>query len=226
MIQNLIQVEVCNMFEQIKKIIIPSMTEIEFENTILCETECKNELTEVINRIKDGNDVDEILSSIKNEIEDQVFCDVIIDIINTDVKPFKETAFLRELDLESFSSLITYMFENIIIQTEQKHVIMDAMELDVQQVECISKLLYTVLEWVINKRYSYQYFEKSFNDMFRFDKYKTDFLWNLFIKNKSQLITVVLLSNIGICKDIKNQIGQWYELFSIVFNDNKNCDEE
>ena len=165
------------MLDEIKRIVSNGMTEKDFESIVLSDEKCKTELTSIINSIKDGGSIDEIFDTIKKEIKEQVLCEVIIDIIISDIKPFKETTFLRSMDFDNFKYLITYMFENVIIQIESKHVIKEAVDLDDQKVEYMCRLLYTVLEWVINKRYSYQHFEYSFNDMFRFDMNKIEFLW-------------------------------------------------
>ncbi len=213
------------MLEEIKKVLSQKNEKNDYEDLVLESKECKAEIIAIINRIKDGENKNELFDRIKAECENDELTGALIKIINSNVAPFEETAFLRELDSEKFNSLIKYMLENTIIQVELKKHVHEAVGLEEKKVDTLYRLMYTVLNWIITKRYSQKHFFRDFNDMFRFDEDKNIFIWDLFVERRQELIFAVLLDSVSVCFEIKDQIDNWSDLFSSIFEENKELSE-
>ncbi len=209
------------MFIELKEKISPEMNKKDIEKILFTNNEYKMEIATKINLIKEGLEKDKVFKDIQNECNNEILSDIIIAIIKDNITPFEETQFLREENFEKFKYLINYLFENMILQIELKKVIKEATNLEDDQINCAGKLLYTAMEWAINKRYSNLHFYESFYDMFRFEKNKIDFIWELYTQNKQTLINIVLLNNINTCKEIKQKVEHWSDLFMKIFDEDE-----
>ena len=60
--------------------------------------------------------------------------------------------------------------------------------------------------------------------MFRFDEKKSENLWHLFVKNKQELINIIMFENHLLCKNIKTDISKLTDIFIDLFEEDEESD--
>ena len=74
------------------------------------------------------------------------------------------------------------------------------------------------MEFIISQRYTSNRFQNEMFEHFRFDKEKTELLWNICNENSKQLLEIILLENYQLCKIVYRQTAQLCSFFeNIVF---------
>ena len=208
------------MFDELQKKITEEMSKVEVQDIFESE---KNgyleEIKELIDKIKDGKDKEELFNDIREKCESNILAETVIEYISTRIIPYEQTQYLREMQFDEFKMIIDYMFINVIIQTESRDTIKTKVQLSSENINYIIKLLYTALDCIIVRRFTSSYFMKQFNDWFKFDEEKTKYLWQLFYSKKENLANIVLLNNITICKEIKSELNRLVKIFSDIFED-------
>ncbi len=97
-------------------------------------------------------------------------------------------------------------------------VIYEKTELNKKEIKYAVKLLNTLLDWIIVKRFTINNYERKVKNLFRFDDEKTNFLWELFVSKRTELINIVLLNNINLCNQINEEMNNLVEVFSSIFD--------
>lgn len=213
------------MFNKLIKKININMTKSELQELILSE---KKDFTigvkEIVERIKDGEEKEELYNQIKAKCENNIFIDLIDEIVAPSTTPYIETCYFRQMNTDDFSNLVDYMLNNAIIQCESKEIIINETKLDSQNIDYVIKLLNTVLEWIIVKRYTFGRFTQHIYHIFRFDEKKAEILWDLFVKNKQELINIIMFENHLLCKNIKTDISKLINIFTDLFEEDEEAD--
>lgn len=208
------------MFDNLK--ITNEMTATDIENLLeLDGEEYQKEIEHLVESIKDNQNKIEVFEKIQKECENTSLIKIVYNSISAELKPFEETQFLREVEYEKFTLIINYLFENTILQTELRDKIRSETGLNKDNLGNAIKLLNTLTEWIVVKRYSFSYFKKAIYTLFRFDAIRTEFLWNLYMNNKQELRTIVLLNNTLLCEDINESFSKLMDIFNDIFDDDE-----
>lgn len=195
------------MFNKINKKITSKMGKDEVMKIIFSEKdEFYSEEDKLVKKIKNGEDKNKIFNQLDKECNNNELKQFIIDFILSDIAPYEETAFLRECNSDAFSNLIRYMLENTIIQRESNQVIKEKTGLDDNHIIYTKKLLNTVLELAIVRRYTFNFFKQEIIDLFQLEEAKIEMLWDLFIDRKKELEKIILIENRLVCEDLKDEV--------------------
>ena len=211
------------MFEKFTKQITQEKTDKEIAIKFLSDSDAKEQILELTNKIKDNESKEKVFKMVVDECENDKISDAIIRIINQNIKPYEEMSYFRELDLSKFKSIIEYMFDNTLITTESKDIIIEKTNLDENNFKYALRLLNTVNSYIVLKRFTQNRFKTAIYDLFRFGKDKIDFLWELFNHNKQTLVTIAILNNISLCRDISDDLANLLKVFTEFSNED---DEE
>lgn len=215
------------MFNNLQQKINSEMSKKDIYEIIKLEKkEFMNELKNLINQIKDGKSKEEFYKEIQDNFNNKKFIEVIDDLISPQLIPYDETAYFREVSFEDFKYIIDNIFEKTIIQYEQISVIKDKTKLENDQIRCACKFLNTLVGWYIVRRYTQNCFESEVYNIFRMDSKRAMYIYDKFGKCQDELIKIVMLDNILICREIKNEIKKLVDIFSEIFEKDDNETEE
>lgn len=138
------------------------------------------EIYESINMEDFSKDLDKLPPDIENS-----FWKNIIENFNY-LKVIKaQTSFLREMNIESFSDLMAYTFDNYIMCNG---ILKKYKEWDINKIRIAERTINTFLKFII---FDFNNFETALYDLdlrFQFSKEKYQFIWDLFEKNKLYLM--------------------------------------
>lgn len=203
------------MFEKIIPYLSEKMSREEIDDLVLnVNSEFEKNIELLADKVKNGGDKISVLEEVSEICNNEIFCKLVLENLSEVLIPFEEMRYLRELEFNEFVMLINYMFENLIIHLEDPQTIANETKLDEQNIIYIKRLLYTLLQLIIVRRHTFNWYKSMIFDMFRFDEKKTTFLWELYCKNKEQLINIVVLENIQTCKDIRDEMDRLNRIFS------------
>lgn len=200
--------------EEVKKIISANQKEL------------STEIKDIVNSIKDGKNKEDVLNEIKDTCKSAYFTETVIEKIQQSLASFEETQFLRDLDSDTFAKTMVYMLDNMILHSELTEIVQQNTGLDDKHTFFTFKLLNTILDFIIVKRYTLNHFQKSIYNLFRFDEQRTKFLWDLFIKNSEKLQTAILLSVFPVCQNTRTGVQNLIEFFENIFDEDDEDDSE
>lgn len=202
------------MFEEFIKKITNENTDKEIINVLKNDESAKKQIDELIEKIKDGESKENIFAYITTSCQEEKLSQIIINVINSNLKPFEEMSYFRKIKISEFKSLMVYLVNNTLINTESKDIVLKETGLSNDNFTFAIRLLNTINDYVIVRRFTANRFQKILFDMFRFDIEKSEFLWELYNTNKKQLTEVVMLNNISLCRDINNTLSNLLNIFS------------
>ena len=214
------------MFEFFKNTLTSNMT---YENVeeLISENEAIffDEIEKLIESIKDGTDKKEVIENIHQQCDNEDFCKIAIELISSELIPYEDMEYFRNLEFDVFKEKIDYLFNNTILQLELQEIVRQNVGLNDKEIENSIKLLNTLTGWIVVKRYTYSYFCNEIKDLFRFDSKKTEYLFNLYQNHIKELVNVVLLDNVSLCKTMKSDIKKLYEIIDNIF-ESENVNED
>lgn len=213
------------MFDTIGDKINQNTTDDEIKKLIFDDEVVLKEIERIIENIKEGGNKLSIFEDIKQQCKNKRLCDFVIGFISEIIEPYEDVKFLRELDLENFKLKIDYLFNNTVLKYELEDVVKEYASIDDEELRCSVKLLNTITDWVIVRRFTTSRFEHELYDLFRFDAEKCKYLFDLYTKNAQDLINIAVLDNIAVCKKMKNGIVKLLEIFKNVFDDDEDDEE-
>lgn len=206
------------MFENLKMATNDSFTKRKVIEFIEKDSETNKEIQMTVNAIKDGEKKDIVFAKLTKEIDNDNIVSILKSILSSKILPFEETSFLRNMSLEDYTNIIITVFNDSIIKCDELENVMQIAKINEQQLKCTIKLLKTVMEFIISQRYTSNRFQNEMFEHFRFDKEKTELLWNICNENSKQLLEIILLENYQLCKIVYRQTAQLCSLFeNIVF---------
>lgn len=195
------------MFENFIKKISEEQSEKEITTLLLKDNNAKQQISELENKIKDGESKEELFNVLINNCKNEKLSNSIIRIINSNIKPYEEMSFFRDIDLNEFKKIIDYMIKNTLICSESKEVILKTLSIDNKNFTYALRLLSTVNDYVIIKRFVEERFKNALYDMFRFANEKSNYLWEVFNNNRQDLTNVSILNNISLCLQISDNFA-------------------
>ena len=206
------------MFENLKMATNDSFTKRKVIEFIEKDSETNKEIQMTVNAIKDGEKKDSVFAKLTKEIDNDNIVSILKSILSSKILPFEETSFLRNMSLEDYTNIIITVFNDSIIKCDELENVMQIAKINEQQLKCTIKLLKTVMEFIISQRYTSNRFQNEMFEHFRFDKEKTELLWNICNENSKQLLEIILLENYQLCKIVYRQTAQLCSFFeNIVF---------
>ena len=196
------------------------MTEKEIEMLFEQHEEvCEAELEALRDRVKNGEDKEKVISEINEKCGNNAVAEYIIKRMNHELKPFEETAFLREMEDEDFEKNISYVFENTVFRSEIKETINEYLGMEENMVERIIKLANTVLHYYAVRRYTQNSFCIELSGIFNFKKSCIDFLWRFCEDNEDKMTTVITTRCYSMLLRTEKSINEMYNIFSTMLDE-------
>lgn len=211
------------MLDLFKNYVNSTVSDNQIVQIIKANEEYLNNEIEKIFEKQNNSDISDIIENLKlqliQEFDNELFVNEIIDYMSTRITPFIEMKYLRDLNQKNFEEVISYLFNNLILQNEDLELIIEHTNLEKRNIMYAKKLLNTLLNWVIIKRYTKLKFNKSSYKLFRFNEDKCDFLWELYLKNKEKLVQIALLDSLIVLESIRNNTNALLSVFDNIFSD-------
>lgn len=107
---------------------------------------------------------------------------------------WKETVFLNELDDKVFEELLLFVLNKFIIEYEP---VDEHGEFNLGQLRTTYKTLNTLIDAYVVERFSKKHFLKYAQELFPFADNKTQILWDIIYKNKSELRDIWIVQRIN-----------------------------
>lgn len=210
------------MFEVLINNANDSMTTKEIENLFIKNADtCETDFDSLIERVKNGENKEEILSQIKEECKISSVAEYIINRLNQALLPYEETQFLRDLEYEVFIEKIPYIFDNLFFRIETKDKIIKKTDFDEEQIESAKKLINTVVQYYMINRYTHNYFSIILRDSFSFNKARIDFLWDYCEENKEKMEKIIIMRCYSMLLGTERSISNIFQIFSSVLDDDE-----
>lgn len=195
------------------------MTEQEIKEYIESKEHAKKYKDEIIalsNRVKDGESLDDVISEIRKQIENEKFFDIIFSDLNSNLQPYMETQYLRNLEFVEFQNLINIIFEKTILTISSLNQLEEILDIDTETLKYIVKFLNYSKHIIIAKRYSKELFISVTCEMFRFEQQFAEEIWTLFDSNRNEMIVSVMMDKYDMIRDIKNSVSMILKIFEDV----------
>ena len=203
------------MFQALVKKITQEMSESEIYQVLHAErAEFNKGLRELSNRVKSGEDIDEVIASIQESVPSTLFLKIVEEELRDDTISFVESEYIRKLDMPKFKEFIKYALDNIIISKESEREVAKHLYIDRTQFGYLVKFMNTANDLIIIKRFTKNNFSIAIFDLFRLETEKVDYIWEVFVQNKDSLVTAALLSAITSIRRANNNIDFLNELLS------------
>ena len=203
------------MFEALVKKITQEMSESEIYQVLHAErSEFNKGLRELSDRVKSGEDIDEVIASIQESVPSTLFLKIVEEELRDDTISFVESEYIRKLDMPKFKEFIKYALDNIIISKESEREVAKHLHIDRTQFGYLVKFMNTANDLIIIKRFTKNNFSIAMFDLFRLETEKVDYIWEVFVQNKDSLVTAALLSAITSIRRANNNIDFLNELLS------------
>ena len=205
------------MFELLREKINPEMTREEIDKLFDSdEKENINQLKELIQKIHSGTSQEDVINLIQEECEVNNLVDYLVGLIEEENRPFEETRFLREMDYDRFRIVVDYIFQNVFLSSESKEIVMKRSELSDDKVQIVIKLINTMMQYTIVRRFTRDNFAVSMERIFGLDNERIEFLWNLYIDNREDLRSLFFMRRIYELSDIKQEIDNLLETILLI----------
>ena len=203
------------MFETFEKRITQDMSKSEIDKVLHSEkTEYNEVLKELSERVKDGESIDEVIGSIKEEISSSLFLETVKEDLRDCTISFVESEYIRKLDLLSFKDCIQYALDNLLVSKEKDEEVVKYLQIDKTQFGYLVKFMNTANDLIVIKRFTKNNYYAIMFDLFRLEESKTEYIWELFEEKKKSLVTAALLNAITSIRRVNNNIEFLYELLS------------
>lgn len=203
------------MFETLVKQITQEMSEPEIRQVLHVErAEFNKGLRELSDRVKSGEDIDEVIAGIQESVPSRLFLKIVEEELREDTISFVESEYIRKLDMSKFKEFIKYALDNIILSKESEMEVANHLHIDRAQFGYLVKFMNTVNDLIIIKRFTKNNFTKAMFDLFRLKTEEVDYIWEVFEQNKNSLVTAALLSAITSIRRANINIDFLNELLS------------
>lgn len=203
------------MFDALAKKITQEMSESEIYQILHSEkAEFNKGLVELSDRVKSGENIDDVIASIQESSPSALFLKIIENELRNDTVSYIESEYIRGMELSSFKELIKYSLDNIIISKESEKEVAKHLHIDKTQFGYLVKFMNTANDLIIIKRFTKNNFSIAMFDLFRLEAEKIEYIWHLFEESKSSLITAALLNAVTSIRRANNNLDFLYELLS------------
>lgn len=166
----------------------------------------KEDLT---NELADFSREAEFSNSLLKELQEKYpaedFWGEISQRLESVLRPYRETAFLRDMDEESQKQYLLETFESMIHYQEPWSYLSKHLDVGEKQLQVTYRVQNTLTQWVIEGRYSKRFFQQECMSYFLWTDNLSEFLWNLLDKNRAMLFDRAMLKT---SQEIERQLDK------------------
>lgn len=209
------------MFNDIISSISSDMTSIEIKEIIneKYKDSFNSEIAELAKRIKTGETENLIIAELRDNIDNSTFIEIIIKQLRIAIQPYLDIEFLRIIDFNEYKHLINIAFDNTVIRRESYQILEELLGLNVEKIQILIKMLNTVNDFVIIRRFTRRNFQNKMEEVFGLSIEKIEFLFDLYEGKNDVLLNITLLNNIAINKAIKSDLQMLLDIFREIFEE-------
>lgn len=153
--------------------------------------EMLEELTKICIASKE-KELFETLETVNEAVEIDNFIEWLSGYAETAVKPYQETSFIRKMDLDNFTKVVEYCFDNFVLVENGRENI-DSTICEESELIILRKLIFTIADLVIVNNYSKNYVYSRIATTFEVDSSYIDVIWELIQKNEDKMWKIMLM---------------------------------
>lgn len=136
------------------------------------------------------------LEELKEVAEINKFLEWLSEYADSSSAPYKETAFIREMDFEDFVLKVEYCFYNyVLVESGRKNI--DKTVCVETELIVIRKLIFTIADLLIINNYSKEYAFSKVISIFGLKKNYIEVIWELLQKNIDKMWRIMLLNKLN-----------------------------
>ena len=136
---------------------------------------------------RSGEPVERLTARWEEELPDEDFWEEVRRRLDSELQPYRQTAFLRERTEEEQAALLEELFEHGIRYQEQRSWLKQELELTDEQVSILLKTYNTMIRWVVGNRMSRRYFLIRCHEAFGIGETLGNQLWDRLDGNRKIL---------------------------------------
>lgn len=163
------------------------------DSTLRIET-LKEALTnELISLSREAESSDPLLKGLREKYPANNFWSEMKQRVDSMLRPYRETAFLRDMEATELEHYLLETFESMIHYQEPWSYLSEHLGVDETQLQVTYRVLNTLVQWVIEGRYSKRFFQQECKNFFLWPESLSEVLWKLLDENRTMLMGRALL---------------------------------
>ena len=194
------------------------MSENDIRRLIFSERqEYREGLSKLAEEVKSGKSTENVIAAFKASGDyPETFLKILNDDLKENTSAYIESTFLRKMDFDQFKKIIGYAEENILIRKEDNKKIIEDIGIDNSRLEYLIKFINTANDYIIIRRFTKDNFLVAMNNLFRLNDEKMIFIWDVFEKDESKLVTAAFLGAAGMVRKVSNSIDRLNDLLEFL----------
>jgi len=134
-----------------------------------------------------------LLEELRKKYPAEDFWDEMEKYLGSLLRPYQETRFLRDMEASALERYLLETFENMIRYQEPWDYLSEHLSVDEKQLQVTYRVQNTLIQWVIEDRYSRRNFQQECKRFFLWPDTLSDVLWKLLDDNRAMLVERALL---------------------------------
>lgn len=142
---------------------------------------------------REAESSDPLLKELQEKYPAENFWSEMKQRVNSMLRPYRETAFLRDMEATELKHYLLETFESMIHYQEPWSYLSEHLGVDEMQLQVTYRVQNTLVQWVIEGRYSKRFFQQECKDFFLWPESLSELLWKLLDENRTMLMGRALL---------------------------------
>lgn len=149
-------------------------------------------MPEVVKTISDKEQFWNAFHELDNYENNDKFIKWLIKYVENAIRPFEDASFLREMEEDTFSNMVDYCFQNLIIKDIGKNEVRKS-DWDAEKMGVMRKITFTFIDMVVCDNFSKERAYEHMSKMFSLKERFLDKLWTLIEENREELWKIMVL---------------------------------
>lgn len=142
---------------------------------------------------REAESSDPLLKELQEKYPAENFWSEMKQRVDSMLRPYRETAFLRDMEATELKHYLLETFESMIYYQEPWSYLSEHLGVDEMQLQVTYRVQNTLVQWVIEGRYSKRFFQQECKDFFLWPESLSELLWKLLDENRTMLMGRALL---------------------------------
>lgn len=142
---------------------------------------------------REAESSDPLLKELQEKYPAENFWSEMKQRVDSILRPYRETAFLRDMEATELKHYLLETFESMIHYQEPWSYLSEHLGVDEMQLQVTYRVQNTLVQWVIEGRYSKRFFQQECKDFFLWPESLSELLWKLLDENRTMLMGRALL---------------------------------
>ena len=163
------------------------------DNSLQVETLKESLTDELVNLSRESGSAASLIQELRAEYPAESFWDQMEKRVDNLLRPYQETAFLRNMEDMALERYLLETFEGMIRYQEPWSYLSEHLGVDEEKLKVTYRVQNTLAQWVIEGRYSKRYFQHECKRFFLWSDSLSEVLWKLLNDNRAMLVERALL---------------------------------